>query len=72
MTRLRQGQTQLVRLHRGTYRFVSRRGTRLGVGHVHRTFYTLSRSTGLREVGVNKGPRLSDHRSPYVFHRIDR
>ena len=45
-----------------TYLFVSRRGTRLDVGHVHRTFYTLSRSTGLREVGASKGPRLHDFR----------
>ena len=45
-----------------TYVFVSRRGTRLDGGHVHRTFYTLSRSTGLRVVGARKGPRLHDFR----------
>ena len=45
-----------------TYLFVTRRGNRLDSGHVHRTFYTLSRSTGLRAVGVSKGPRLHDFR----------
>lgn len=38
-----------------TYLFVTRRGNRLDSGHVHRTFYTLSRSTGLRAAGASKG-----------------
>ena len=42
------------------YLFVTRRGNRLDSGHVHRTFYTLSRSTGLRAVGASKGPRLHE------------
>ena len=45
-----------------SYLFVTRCGTRLGIGHVHRTFYTLSRQTGLRAVGASKGPRLHDFR----------
>lgn len=42
--------------------FVTRCGNRLDSGHVHRTFYALSRSTGLRAVGASKGPRLHDFR----------
>ena len=47
------------------YVFVTRCGTRLDMGHVHRTFYTLSRRTGLRAIGASKGPRLHDFR-----HRV--
>ena len=47
------------------YVFVTRCGNRLDTGHVHRTFYTLSRRTGLRATGASKGPRLHDFR-----HRV--
>lgn len=55
-----------------TYVFVSRRGTRLDVGHVHRTFYRLSRSTGLRAVGASKGPRLHDFRHRFAVQTLIR
>jgi integrase len=55
-----------------TYVFVSRRGTRLDGGHVHRTFYTLSRSTGLRAVGASKGPRLHDFRHRFAVQTLIR
>jgi integrase len=55
-----------------TYVFVSRRGTRLDGGHVHRTFYTLSRSTGLRAVGASKGPRLHDFRHRFAVQTLTR
>jgi integrase/recombinase XerD len=42
--------------------FVSRRGTRLDGGRVRKTFYALSRHTGLRAPGASKGPRLHDFR----------
>jgi integrase len=42
--------------------FVSRSGTRLDIGRVHRAFYALSRSTGLRAPGASRGPRLHDFR----------
>lgn len=54
------------------YLFVSRRGTRLDGGHVHRTFYTLSRSTGLRAVGASKGPRLHDFRHRFAVQTLIR
>jgi integrase len=44
------------------YVFVSSRGTRLDLGRVHRTFYALSRSVGLRTPGASTGPRLHDFR----------
>jgi len=55
-----------------TYVFVSRRGTRLDGGHVRRTFYTLSRSTGLRAVGASKGPRLHDFRHRFAVQMLIR
>jgi integrase len=55
-----------------TYVFVTRRGTRLDGGHVHRTFYTLSRSTGLRAVGASKGPRLHDFRHRFAVQTLTR
>ncbi len=54
------------------YVFVSRRGTRLDGGHVHRTFYTLSRSTGLRALGASKGPRLHDFRHRFAVQTLIR
>ncbi|MGH8636457.1 MAG: tyrosine-type recombinase/integrase [Burkholderiales bacterium] len=55
-----------------SYLFVSRRGTRLDGGHVHRTFYTLSRSTGLRAAGTSKGPRLHDFRHRFALQTLTR
>jgi integrase/recombinase XerD len=54
------------------YLFVTRRGNRLDSGHVHRTFYTLSRSTGLRVVGASKGPRLHDFRHRFAVQTLTR
>jgi integrase/recombinase XerD len=39
-----------------SYVFVTSRGTQLDMGRVHRTFYALSRQTGLRAEGASKGP----------------
>ena len=55
-----------------TYLFVSRSGTRLDVGRVHRAFYTLSHSTGLRAVGASKGPRLHDFRHRFAVQTLTR
>jgi integrase len=55
-----------------TYLFVTRRGNRLDSGHVHRTFYTLSRSTGLRAIGASKGPRLHDFRHRFAVQTLTR
>jgi len=55
-----------------SYVFVSRRGTRLDGGHVHRTFYTLSRTTGLRAAGASKGPRLHDFRHRFAVQTLTR
>ena len=55
-----------------SYLFVTRRGNRLDSGHVHRTFYTLSRSTGLRAVGASKGPRLHDFRHRFAVQTLTR
>jgi len=55
-----------------TYLFVSHRCTRLDVGRVHRAFYTLSHSTGLRAVGASKGPRLHDFRHQFAVQTLTR
>ena len=44
------------------YVFVSRTGNRLDMAQVHRTFYALSRSIGLRGATASQGPRLHDFR----------
>jgi integrase len=49
-----------------TFVFVNRRGNRLDGGHVHRTFYALSRRTGLRAPGARTGPRLHDFRHRFA------
>lgn len=54
------------------YLFVSRRGTRLDGGHVHRTFYTLSHITGLRVIGARQGPRLHDFRHRFAVQTLTR
>jgi integrase/recombinase XerD len=55
-----------------SYVFVSRQGTRLDIGRVHRTFYTLSRKTGLRAEGASKGPRLHDFRHRFAVQVLTR
>ncbi|WP_447732343.1 tyrosine-type recombinase/integrase [Rhodanobacter soli] len=48
------------------YLFASRRGKRLDIGLVHRTFYTLSRQIGLRGPLDSHGPRLHDLRHRFA------
>lgn len=48
------------------YVFASRRGKRLDIGHVHRTFYALSRQVGLRGPHDSRGPRLHDLRHRFA------
>jgi integrase len=55
-----------------SYVFVSGRGTRLDGGRVHRAFYALSRSTGLRAAGASKGPRLHDFRHRFAVQALTR
>ncbi len=50
--------------------FVSMRGTRLDAGTVHRTFYTLSRQTGLRGATASHGPRLHDFRHRFAVQTL--
>jgi integrase/recombinase XerD len=52
--------------------FVSNRGTRLDGGRVRRTFYTLSRQTGLRALGSRNGPRLHDYRHRFAVQVLTR
>jgi integrase/recombinase XerD len=51
---------------------VSGRGTRLDGGDVRRTFYRLSRQTGLREVSASHGPRLHDFRHRFAIQTLVR
>ena len=67
-----QRRTKFFRHPVSTYLFVSRRGSRLDVGRVHRAFYTLSHSTGLRAVGASKGPRLHDFRHRFAVQTLTR
>jgi integrase/recombinase XerD len=55
--------------------FISQRGNRLDRGQVRRTFYALSRQTGLRGESDSHGPRLHDFRQhagsrimPTLYH----
>lgn len=48
------------------YVFVSSRGNQLDQARLHRTFYTLSRSVGLRGVEASHGPRLHDFRHRFA------
>jgi site-specific recombinase XerD len=57
-----QRRQQFLGPRRSDFVFVSNRGTRLDGGRVRRTFYTLSRETGLRALGSRNGPRLHDYR----------
>lgn len=52
------------------YFFVSKRGTRLDGGDVHRTFYTLSRQVGLRGPCSSSGPRLHDFRHRFAVQTL--
>lgn len=52
------------------YFFVSSRGTRLDGGDVHRTFYALSRQTGLRGPTASHGPRLHDFRHRFAVQTL--
>ena len=49
-----------------SYLFVSSAGTRLDIGDIHRTFYTLSRKIGLRGPDDKHGPRLHDMRHRFA------
>ncbi len=49
-----------------SYLFVSSWGNRLDNGEIHRTFYTLSRQTGLRGPSDRRGPRLHDLRHRFA------
>jgi integrase len=50
--------------------FVSKRGTRLDGGEVRRTFYDLSRQTGLRSASASHGPRLHDFRHRFAVQTL--
>ena len=52
------------------YLFVSNRGNRLDVGDIHRTFYVLSRQTGLRGPSDSHGPRLHDMRHRFAVKTL--
>ena len=53
-----------------SYVFVSSRGNRLDGGDVHRTFYVLSRQTGLRGLHDSHGPRLHDLRHRFAVQTL--
>lgn len=50
-----------------SYVFVSQRGNQMDQARLHRTFYTLSRSVGLRGVNASHGPRLHDFRHRFAM-----
>lgn len=50
--------------------FASRRGTQLEPSQVRRTFYTLSRRTGLRGASASHGPRLHDFRHRFAIQTL--
>lgn len=52
--------------------FVSNRGTALDQAQVHRTFYDLSRSVGLRGSTASHGPRLHDFRHRFAVRVLTR
>jgi integrase len=54
------------------YLFVSNRGTGLDQAQVHRTFYELSRSIGLRGATASHGPRLHDFRHRFAVQVLTR
>jgi len=52
------------------YLFVSSRGNRLDSAQIHRTFYLLSRQTGLRGESDSHGPRLHDFRHRFATNTL--
>jgi integrase len=52
------------------YFFVSKRGNRLDGAEVRRTFYTLSRQTGLRGPSDSHGPRIHDFRHRFAIQTL--
>lgn len=50
--------------------FVSKRGNRLDGAEVRRTFYALSRQTGLRGPSASHGPRLHDFRHRFAVQTL--
>jgi integrase/recombinase XerD len=54
------------------YFFVSKRGNRLDGAEVRRTFYKLSRQTGLRGATASHGPRLHDFRHRFAVETLIR
>jgi integrase len=46
--------------------FVSSRGNQMDQARLHRTFYTLSRSVGIRGADASHGPRLHDFRHRFA------
>jgi integrase len=52
------------------YFFISKRGTRLDGAEVRRTFYVLSRQTGLRGESASHGPRLHDFRHRFAVQTL--
>ena len=67
-----QRRKQFLGVRPSNYVFVSNRGTRLDTGRVHRTFYALSRQTGLRAPGARNGPRLHDFRHRFAVQVLTR
>jgi integrase/recombinase XerD len=53
-----------------SYFFISQRGNHLDTGDVHRTFYLLSRQTGLRDPDSSSGPRLHDFRHRFAVETM--
>jgi len=66
LARYLQRRQQVPVARNSNYVFVSNRGTSLDTGRVHRTFYALSRQTGLRAPGARNGPRLHDFRHRFA------
>jgi integrase/recombinase XerD len=52
------------------YFFVSKRGNRLDGAEVRRTFYALSRKTGLRGPSDSHGPRIHDFRHRFAIQTL--
>jgi integrase len=50
--------------------FITGRGHPLDIGDIHRTFYKLSRQTGLRATGASHGPRLHDFRHRFAVQTL--
>jgi len=50
--------------------FITSRGNHLDIGDVHRTFYKLSRSIGLRAATASHGPRLHDFRHRFAVQTL--